>query len=126
MAVRRSTASTSVKRAGTSGLPARSTRRNTIPCPAGAGRNVASVAAPVCRPVPRTPAGRVTDRLLAGGSLALLDERFELVHDFGQPVERDLSAEELAPWPGRGAEEGRVRRQIGDDARLHEQPRAAP
>src|SRR5207302_1923907 len=47
IAVRRSTASTSVSRAGTSGFPARSTRRNTMPCPDNAGRNVASVAA--CR-----------------------------------------------------------------------------
>ena len=71
-AVRRSTASTSVSRAGTSGLPARSIRRNTIPCPAGAGRNVASVVAPVWSPVPRSAALRVTERLVVGGGSGAL------------------------------------------------------
>src|SRR5207302_2058944 len=76
IAVRRSTASTSDNRAGTSGFPARSTRRNTIPCPAGAGRNVASVRAPVCSPVPDTAAFDVRaarDPRLAGDETAGAD-----------------------------------------------------
>jgi hypothetical protein len=51
-----------------------------MPCPAGAGRNVASVTAPVCSPVPRSAADRATERLavwFGSGLLAFwLDERF--------------------------------------------------
>src|SRR5258706_1617103 len=127
-AVRRSTASTSVSRAGTSGFPARSIRRNTIPWPAGAGRNVASVAAPVCSPVPRTPAGRVIERLaLSGGRGRLgfgLHEGFELVDDLCEAVHRGLGAQQLTVRargiPGDGDAGGHV----GADARLHEQPPA--
>src|SRR6266516_4770268 len=131
IAVRRSTASTSVRRAGTSGLPGRSVRRNTIPCPAGAGRNVASVAAPVCSPVPRRDAGRVTERLGfcdgRGRSLGFgLHERFELVHDFREPVHRRLGTQELAVRTGRRAEQRPLGGHVGDVSGLHEQPRAAP
>src|SRR6266571_5350027 len=133
IAVRRSTASTSLSRAGTSGLPARSVRRKTIPCPAGAGRNVASVAAPVCKPVPRSAARRVTERLaLAGGSggsgrLGLgLDERLELVDDFGEAVHRGLGAQQLAVRARGIARHGALGGNVRDDARLHQQPGAVP
>src|SRR5439155_1727187 len=130
IAVRRSTASTSVSRAGTSGFPARSIRRNTIPWPAGAGRNVASVAAPVCSPVPRTPARRVIERLALGGGRGRLGfglhQGFELVDDLCEAVHRRLGAQQLTVRargiPGDGDPGGHV----GDDARLHEQPRATP
>src|SRR2546426_4142695 len=107
MPVRRSTASTSVSRAGTSGLPARSVRRKTIPCPAGAGRNVASVATPVCNPVPRSAADRVTERLAVGGTSGALrrggrvfgfglHQVFELAHDLREPIHCHLRAQVLA------------------------------
>src|SRR5947207_10683061 len=94
MAVRRSTASTSDKSAGSSGFPARSTRRNTIPCPAGAGRNVASVRAPVWRPVPETTVFLRMPRL-ALGLIGPPHERLEIVHDVREPVQRALGAQEL-------------------------------
>src|SRR2546422_7555681 len=113
MAVRRSTASTSVSRAGTSGLPARSVRRKTIPCPAGAGRNVASVTTPVCNPVPRSAADRVTERLPVGGTSGalrrggrggrggrvfgfLFHPGFELAHDLPEPVHCHPRAQVIA------------------------------
>src|ERR671934_160155 len=131
IAVRRSTASTSVSRAGTSGFPARSTRRNTTPCPAAAGKNVASVVAPVCNPVPRSAVRRDTDRLVfAGGRRRLdggglgVDEPLELVDDFGEAVHGDLRAQELA-MRARGVPEHRgTRGDIGDRARLDQQSRA--
>src|SRR5436309_885096 len=135
IAVRRSTASTSVSRAGTSGLPARSVRRKTIPCPAGAGRNVASVVAPVCSPVPRSAAGRVTERLAlgdgrrrlsCGGGRGLgLNESLEIVHDFGETVERHLGAQKLAVRACRRPEVGSLGGNIGDRPGLDEQPGAA-
>src|SRR6266581_101150 len=133
IAVRRSTASTSVSRAGTSGVPARSTRRNTMPCPAGAGRNVASVVAPVCNPVPRSAARRVTERLALGGGRGSLsrgrglglDESLEIVHDFGETVQRHLGAQKLAVRACRRPEVGRLGGNIGDRPGLDEQPGAA-
>src|SRR2546428_9017193 len=131
-AERRSTASTSVSRPGTSGVPARSTRRNTMPCPAGAGRNVASVVAPVCSPVPRSAARRVTERLALGGgrgSLSCgggrglgLDESLEIVHDFGETVERHLGAQKLAVRACRRTEVGRLGGAFGGCHRLDETP----
>src|SRR5207244_5872939 len=95
IAVRRSTASTSDSRAGTSGFPERSTRRNTIPCPAGAGRKVASVRAPVCSPTPDTAACFVMPRLVLG-AIRPPHECLEIVHDLGQPVQGALRPQELA------------------------------
>src|SRR5207247_3034151 len=94
MAVRRSTASTSDNRAGICGFPARSTRQNTIPCPAGAGRKVASVRAPVWRPVPETTAFFRTLRL-ALGLIGPPHERLEVVHDVREPEQRPLGPQEL-------------------------------
>src|SRR2546427_5558517 len=129
MAVRRSTASTSVRRAGTSGLPARSVRRNTIPCPAGAGRKVASVVAPVCSPVPRSEVARVTERLaLSVGSWRPgfgVHELLELVDDLREPVHRCLRTQELAVRPRRIAEQRGVAGNIAEMPGLDEQPRAA-
>src|SRR5206468_6658262 len=126
IAVRRSTASTSVSRAGTSGLPGRSVRRKTIPCPAGAGRNVASVVAPVWSPVPRSAALRVTERLVIWAIGRRLYESFELVHDFGESVHGRLRAEILAARSRRITEQRRVGRNVGDHSRLYEQPGATP
>src|SRR6266511_4710876 len=122
IAVRRSTASTSVSRAGTSGLPARSVRRKTIPCPAGAGRNVASVAAPVWSPVPRSVALRVTERLVVWAIGARFHESFELIHDLGETVHRGLGAEQLAVWASGIPRHRRTGRNVRDYSRLHEQP----
>src|SRR5216117_2455290 len=126
IAVRRSTASTSASRAGTSGLPARSVRRNTMPCPAGAGRNVASVAAPVWSPVPRSAVRRVTERLVVWAIGRRLYESFELVHDLREAVHRRLGAQVLAPRARRVAEQRRARGHITDQPRLHEDARPAP
>src|SRR6266542_2007505 len=130
IAVRRSTAATSVSRAGTSGVPARSVRRKTIPCPAGAGRNVASVVAPVCSPVPRSAAGRVTERLALGDGRRRLGfglyEPLEVIHDLGEPVERELRAQKLAVRVGQRAEVRRLGGNVGDGPRLDEQSRAVP
>src|SRR6266487_1788078 len=130
IAVRRSTASTSVSRAGTSGVPARSVRRKTIPCPAGAGRNVASVVAPVCSPVPRSATGRVTERLGLGDGRRRLSfgwyEPLEVIHDLGEPVERELRAQKLAVRAGQRAEVRRLGGNVGDGPRLDEQSRAVP
>src|SRR2546425_9552226 len=116
MAVRRSTAATSVRRAGTTGAPARSVRRNTIPWPGGAGRNVASVSAPVCSPCPDTDARCRMERLLMGLLLAPY-QRLEVVDDLCQPVQRPLAAQELAVAPGRSEE-----RRVGKECRSRWSP----
>src|SRR6266851_2760858 len=92
MAVRRSSASTSVIRAAISGRPARSARRKTIPWPTGAGRNVACVATPVCRPVPESDWGCWIERL-ALGILASAHQRLEVVDNRGQAVQCRLGAQ---------------------------------
>src|SRR6266545_2997214 len=124
IAVRRSTASTSVRRAGTSGFPGRSVRRNRMPCPADAGRNVASVAAPVCKPVPRTALLRVMERL-AIGAMFSLHEILEFVHDAHQAIQRGLRLQILPVGPRRVARHSRAGGDAGDDPRLHQQPCAA-
>src|SRR3989449_1804562 len=122
MAVRRSTAATSVRRAGTTGAPARSVRRNTIPWPGGAGRNVASVSAPVCSPCPDTDARCRMERLLMGLLLAPY-QRLEVVDDLCQPVQRPLGAQELAVAPGRIPRDRRPWGDVADHAPLHRHPR---
>src|SRR2546425_330736 len=125
MAVRRSTAPTSDNRAGIFGLPARSTRQNTIPCPAGAGRKVASVRAPVWRPVPETAAFFRTLRL-ALGLIGPPHERLEVVHDVREPVQRPLGPQELPMGAGRVARHRSARLDVPDHAPLHRDAGAAP
>src|SRR6266516_3988454 len=125
IAVRRSTASTSESRAGTSGFPARSTRRNTIPCPAGAGRNVASVRAPVCNPVPETAALCLMLRLVLG-AIGPLHECLELVHDLRQPVQGALGPEKLAVLARRIPRHRGACVDVPDHPSLHRDARAAP
>src|SRR5206468_10209849 len=125
IAVRRSTASTSVSRAGISGLPGRSVRRNTIPCPGGAGRNVASVRAPVCSPVPDTETLRRMERL-AVGLTAPLHERLEVVDDLRQAIQSALGAEKLPVAARRVAGHGRPRLDVANHASLHRHAGASP
>src|SRR6266851_2249731 len=125
IAVRRSTASTSDRRAGTSGLPARSTRRNTIPCPAGAGKNAASVRAPVCNPVPEMAAFFLMLRL-ALGLIGPPYERLEVVHDLGQAVQRPLRPQEFAMRARWVARHGGTGVDVSDDASLDRDAGAAP
>src|SRR2546421_2026791 len=125
IAVRRSTASTSDNRAGTSGFPERSTRRNTIPCPAGAGRNVASVRAPVCSPVPDTAAGLVMLRLTPG-AIGPSHECLEIVHDLRQPVQRPLRPQELTVVARRVPRHRRARVDVSDHPSLHRDPCPTP
>src|SRR5205807_3592245 len=125
IAVRRSTASTSDSRAGTSGFPARSTRRNTIPCPAGAGRKVASVRAPVCNPVPETAAFFLMLRL-ALGAIGPPHECLEVVHDPRQPVQRALRPQELAVLARRVPRHRRARVDVPDHPSLHRHACPAP
>src|SRR6266550_3276664 len=125
IAVRRSTASTSDNRAGTSGFPERSTRRNTIPCPAGAGRNVAAVRAPVCSPVPDTAACFVMLRL-APGAIGPSHECLEIVHDLRQPVQGPLRPQELTVVARRVPRHRRARVDVSDHPSLHRDARPAP
>src|SRR5213078_4140172 len=125
MAVRRSTASTSDKSAGICGFPARSTRRNTIPCPAGAGRNAASVRAPVWRPVPETVVFFRMPRL-ALGLIGPPHERLEVVHDVREPVQRTLGSEELTMGARRVAGHRGTRLDVSDHAPLYRDAGAAP
>src|SRR5690349_182692 len=125
MAVRRSTASTSERRAGTSGFPGRSTRRNTIPCPGGAGRNATSVRAPVCSPVPETADFFRIPRLppcVIGPPY----ERLQVVHDLGEPVQGTLRPQELAVIARRIARHGRPQIDVPDHAALHGHARTLP
>src|SRR5437763_1321311 len=125
IAVRRSTASTSDNRAGTSGFPERSTRRNTIPCPAGAGRNVASVRAPVCSPVPETAALFVMLRLVLG-AIGPPYERLEIVHNPRQPVQGTLCPQELPVVARRVPRHRGARVDVPDHPSLHRDARPAP
>src|SRR5260370_732655 len=125
IAVRRSTASTSDSRAGTSGFPARSTRRNTIPCPAAAGRSAASVWAPVWRPVPE-PAAFFLMLRLGLGLMSPPYERLQVVHDLGQTVQRALRPQELAMRARRIARNGRAGIDVADHAALDGDAGAAP
>src|SRR5437660_600368 len=125
IAVRRSTASTSDSRAGTSGFPDRSTRRNTIPCPAGAGRNVASVRAPVCSPVPETAALFVMLRLVLG-AIGPPYERLEIVHNPRQPVQGTLCPQELPVVARRVPRHRGARVDVPDHPALHRDARPAP
>src|SRR5947208_3682886 len=125
IAVRRSTASTSDNRAGTSGFPERSTRRNTIPCSAGAGRNVASVRAPVCSPVPDTAACFVMLRL-APGAIGPSHECLEIVHDLRQPVQGPLRPQKLTVVARRVPRHRRARVDVPDHPSLHRDARPAP
>src|SRR5438067_5473561 len=125
IAARRSTASTSDNRAGTSGFPERSTRRNTIPCPAGAGRNVASVRAPVCSPVPDTAACFVMLRL-APGAIGPSHECLEIVHDLRQPVQGPLRPQKLTVVARRVPRHRRARVDVPDHPSLHRDARPAP
>src|SRR5690242_11829308 len=118
MAVRRSTASTSERRAGTSGFPARSTRRNRIPCPAGAGRNATSVRAPVCSPVPETAAFFRIPRL-PPCAISPPYQRLQVVHDLREAVQGTLGPQELTVVAGRVAGHRGPRIDIADDAALH-------
>src|SRR5438034_40563 len=54
-----------------------------------------------------------------------LYERFELVHDPGETVQRRLRAQELTMRPRRISEHRRARGHVADVAGLYEQPRAA-
>src|SRR5437867_11902985 len=125
MAVRRSTASTSDKSAGICGFPARSTRRNTMPCPGGAGTNVASVRAPVWRPVPATLVFFRMPRL-ALGLIGPPHERLEVVHDLRESVQGTLSPQELPMGACRVARHRGARVDVPDHAPLHRDPGAAP
>src|SRR5438105_5746343 len=125
IAVRRSTASTSDSRAGTSGFPARSTRLNTIPCPAGAGRKVASVRAPVCRPVPETLVFLLMPRL-ALGLIGPPHECLEIVHDVSEPVQRTLGPQELPVGTRRVAGHRGARCDVPNHAPLHRAAGARP
>src|SRR5437660_3617014 len=125
IAVRRSTASTSDSRAGTSGFPARSRRRNTIPCPAGAGRNVASVRAPVCNPVPETAAFFLMLRL-ALGAIGPPYERLEIVHNPRQPVQGTLCPQELPVVAPRVPRHRRARVDVPDHPAPHRDARPPP
>src|SRR2546422_3745303 len=69
-------------------------RSNTIPCPAGAGRKVASVRTPVCRPVPETVVFLLMPRL-GLGLIGRPHERLEIVHDESEPVQRDRKSTRL-------------------------------
>src|SRR3989442_13906148 len=110
---RRSPASTSDNRAGICGFRARSTRQNTTPCPAGAGRKVASVRAPVRRPVPETAAFFRTLRL-ALGLIGPPHERLEAVHDVPEPVQRPLGPQELPMGAGRASRYPTARLDVPD------------
>src|SRR2546430_9321845 len=85
-------------------------------------RSVASVVAPVCNPVPRSAARRVTERLALGGGRGSLsrgrglglDESLEIVHDFGETVQRHLGAQKLAVRACRRPEVGRLGGRIPD------------
>src|ERR1051326_710664 len=125
IAVRRSTASTSESRAGTSGFPDRSMRRNTMPCPAGAGRNVASVRAPVCSRVPETAALCLMLRLVLG-AIGPLQECLELVHDLRQPVQRALGPQKLAVVARRIPRHRGACVDVPDHPSLYRDARAAP
>src|SRR5437870_3707943 len=124
MAVRRSTPSTSDSSAGICGCPARSTRRNTIPCPAGAGRNVASVRAPVWRPVPVTAVFLRMLRLVL--VMGPPHERLEVVHDLREAVQGALGPQKLAVVARRVTRHGSARVDVPDHAPLHRDARAAP
>src|SRR6266550_3963756 len=125
MAVRRSTASTSDNSAGICGFPVKSTRRNTIPCPAGAGRKVASVWTPVWRPVPETAVFFRMPRL-ALGLIGPPYERLEIVHNMRQPVQRPLGPQELPMVACRVARHRGARLDVPDDAALHGDAGAPP
>src|SRR4029077_13777825 len=118
MAVRRSTASTSESSAGTSGFPARSTRRNRIPCPGGAGRNATSVRPPVCRPVPETAAFFRIPRL-PPCAISPPYQRLQVVHDLREPVQGTLGPQELAVVAGRVAGHRGPGIIFADDPALH-------
>src|SRR5713226_1381636 len=118
MAVRRSTASTSDSSAGICGFPARSTRRNTMPCPAGAGRKVASVRAPVWRPVPETAVFLRMPRL-ALGLIGPPHERLEIVHDMREPIQGALGPQELSMVARRVARHRGTRLAVPDHPPLH-------
>src|SRR3989442_8671146 len=124
MAVRRSSASTSVIRAAISGRPARSALRNTTPWPIGAGRNVAWVAAPVCSPVPDSDCGCWIERL-ALGILVPAHERLEVVDDLGQPVQRRLGAQVFAVLAGGIPRYRGAVGDVADHAALDRDPYAA-
>src|ERR1041384_7626960 len=124
IAVRRSTASTSVRRAGISGWPFKSMRRNTTPCPAGAGRNTASVAAPVWSPVPFTDTRSLMDRL-ALCAMGLVHQGFQLAHDLREPVQRRLRPHEFLVIARRHARHHHAVGQIADHAALHRHLHAA-
>src|SRR5262245_19710806 len=117
-AVRRSTAPTSVSLAGISGWPGRSERRKTTPVPAAAGRNVATVFAPVCRPVPESDVFCLTDRLGLGIGRAGRNEFLELVHDLREAIQRGLGPQRLAVRPCRDSGHGLTGVEIAVETRL--------
>src|ERR1043166_7977450 len=100
IAVRRSVASTSLTRAGTSGRLSRSVRRKTTPCSGSPGRQETRVLAPVWRPTAESSAVPAMVRL---GILAAprAPQRLQIVGDLRQPVERRLRLEKLPVRPGR-------------------------
>src|SRR5207249_4137961 len=79
---------------------------------------------------PRSAAGRVTERLALGDGRRRLSfgwyEPLEVIHDLGEPVERELRAQKLAVRAGQRAEVRRLGGNVGDGPRLDEQSRAAP
>src|SRR5439155_873713 len=91
---------------------------------AGAGRNVASAAAPVCSPVPRTEAVLRMERL-GLGLMGSAHQGLELVHDLRQAIQRRLRTEVLAVVARRETRDRRAGRDVANHAALHRHPRAA-
>src|SRR5688572_10166504 len=114
--VRRSVDCTSLKRAGITGTPGRSVRRNTIPCPDGAPRQTADTEEPVCRPTPLTRASCASVRL--GTREPLRNQPLELIYDWSQPIHGRLRPQKLPVRTGWMTAEGSARGDIAEDGAL--------
>src|SRR5205807_5219745 len=120
--VRRSVTPTYSVVAGSGRLAGRSDRRNTIPCPAGAGLRVTVLLRALCKPVPLKETSRASERLPAIGFAPR--EPFQVVDQGCQSSQRGSLPQDFPMRTGRVSGDNGPRGDVANDSALGADPSA--